>query len=145
MTLTTATSGSVLPKYHQHELSFEGEEYQVYSNVKNTYKAVPRPHFGLSDHISEFLYPAYRQLLKQAPPVSKTIKVWNEGSELVLQDCFNSRGMVGVFKTPALRGDCTVDLKEYAAAVTGYICKYTKKIIPTKRCKTYTNDKPWKT
>lgn len=30
----------------------------------------------------------------------------------------------GVFKTPALRGDCTVDLKEYAAAVTGYIRKY---------------------
>lgn len=47
-----------------HELSFEGEEYQVYSNVKNTYKAVPRLHFGLSDHISVFLYPVYRQLLK---------------------------------------------------------------------------------
>ncbi|KAI4897628.1 hypothetical protein NFI96_030833 [Prochilodus magdalenae] len=42
---------------------------QVYSNVRGGYKAAAQPHFGRSDHISMFLYPAYRQLLKQAPPV----------------------------------------------------------------------------
>lgn len=45
---------------------------------KDAYKAVPHPHFGQSDNISLSLYPAYRQHLKQTPPVNKTIKVWNE-------------------------------------------------------------------
>ena len=84
---------SILPKYHQ-QVNFPMRENntldQVYCNVKGAYKAVPRPHFGQSDHISAFLYPAYRQRLKQAPPVSTTVKVWNEETELVLQGCFES-------------------------------------------------------
>ncbi|KAI4889154.1 hypothetical protein NFI96_009762 [Prochilodus magdalenae] len=69
---------TVLPKYHQH-VSFPTRENnildQVYSNVRGGYKAAARPHFGRSDHISVFLYPAYRQLLKQAPPATlKTTK-----------------------------------------------------------------------
>ena len=84
---------TVLPKYHQH-VSFPTRENNIldhiYSNVKGAYKAAPRPHFGQSDHISVFLYPSYRQLLKQAPPVSKTVEVWNEETDLVLQDCFDS-------------------------------------------------------
>ncbi|XP_017571279.1 uncharacterized protein LOC108438167 [Pygocentrus nattereri] len=71
---------TVLSKYHQH-VSFPTRESnildQVYSNVRGAYR---------SDHISVFLYPAYRQLFKQALPVSKTIKVWNEETDLVLQD-----------------------------------------------------------
>ncbi|KAK0135720.1 hypothetical protein N1851_028397 [Merluccius polli] len=114
---------TVLPKYHQH-VSFPTMDNNildhVYSNVKGTYKAAPRPHFRQSDHISMFLYPSYRQLLKQAPPVSKTVKVWNEESDLVLQDCFNSTDW-DVFKTAAVREDGTVDLEEYASVVTGYI------------------------
>ena len=61
---------SVLPKFHQH-MNFPTRDNNtldhVYSNVKGAYRAVPRPHFGQSDHISAFLYPAYRQRLKQAP------------------------------------------------------------------------------
>ena len=62
---------TVLPKYHQH-VSFPTRDNNildhVYSNMRNGYKAVPHPHFGQSDHISVFLYPAYRALLNQAPP-----------------------------------------------------------------------------
>ncbi|KAM8763289.1 uncharacterized protein AB9X84_007718 isoform 1-T1 [Acanthopagrus schlegelii] len=62
---------TVLPKYHQH-VSYPTRDNkildQVYSNVKGTYKAAPCPHLSQSDHISMFLYPSYRQLLKQAPP-----------------------------------------------------------------------------
>ncbi|KAK3514745.1 hypothetical protein QTP70_029693 [Hemibagrus guttatus] len=53
------------------------------------------------------------------------------------------RVQTGVFKTAALREDSTVDLEEYAAAVTGYISTGTENIIPTKHCKIYPNDKPW--
>ncbi|KAI4889410.1 hypothetical protein NFI96_034097 [Prochilodus magdalenae] len=100
--------GTVLPKYHQH-VSFLTRENnildQVYSNVRGGYKAAARPHFGRSDHISVFLYPAYRQLLKQAPPVNKTIKVWTEETDLVLQDCFDTTDWE-VFRTAAVREDC---------------------------------------
>lgn len=88
----------------------------MYSKVKDAYKDVARPHIGQSDHISVFLYPAYK-LLKRAPPVSKTV-VWNEESDLLLQDCFESTNW-DVFKIAALRGDSTLNLEEYAAAVTG--------------------------
>ncbi|KAI4885591.1 hypothetical protein NFI96_030073, partial [Prochilodus magdalenae] len=102
---------TAFPKYHQH-VSFPTRENnildQVYSNVRGGYRAAARPHFGQSDHISVFLYPAYRQLLKQAPPVSKTIKVWTEETDLVLQDCFDTTDWE-VFRTAAVREDCTVD------------------------------------
>ncbi|KAI4881784.1 hypothetical protein NFI96_011481, partial [Prochilodus magdalenae] len=115
---------------------------QVYSNVKSGYKAAARPHFGRSDHISMFLYPAYRQLLGQAPPVSKTIKVWTEETDLVLQDCFDTTDWE-VFRTAAVREDCTVDLGDYASGVTSYINTCIETIVPTKRCRTYRNQKPW--
>ncbi|KAL6481971.1 hypothetical protein MHYP_G00100510 [Metynnis hypsauchen] len=111
---------TVLPKCHQH-VSFPTRESnildQVYSNVRGAYRAVPWPHFGQSDHISVFLYPAYRQILKQAPPVSKTVKVWNEETDLVLQDCFDNTDW-DVFRTAAVREDCTVDLEDYASGAT---------------------------
>ncbi|KAI4904828.1 hypothetical protein NFI96_006812 [Prochilodus magdalenae] len=136
---------TVLPKYHQH-VSFPKRENnildQVYSNVRGGYKAVARPHVGQSDHISVFLYPAYRQLLKQAPSVSKTIKVWTEKTDLVLQDCFDTKDWE-VFRTSAVREDCTVDLEEYASGVTSYISTCIETIVPTKRCRTYPNQKPW--
>ncbi|KAI4899059.1 hypothetical protein NFI96_009056 [Prochilodus magdalenae] len=115
---------------------------QVYSNVRGGYKAAARPHFGRSDHISVFLYPAYRQLLKQAPPVSKTIKVWTEETDLVLQDCFDTTEWE-VFRTAAVREDCTVDLEDYASGVTSYISTCIETIVPTKRCRTYPKQKLW--
>lgn len=135
---------TVLPKHHQY-VSFPTRDNNildhVYSNVKGDYKAAPRPHFGQSDHISVFLYPTYRQLLKQAPVVSKTVKVWNEETDLVLQDCFNSTDW-DVFKTAAVREDCTVDLEEYASVVISYIRTCIDNIVPTKCYKTFPNQKP---
>ncbi|KAI3375874.1 hypothetical protein L3Q82_003761 [Scortum barcoo] len=62
---------TVLPKFYQH-VSIPTREQStldhVYTNIRGAYKAAPRPHFGLSDHISVFLYPAYRQKLKQTNP-----------------------------------------------------------------------------
>ncbi|XP_036378778.1 uncharacterized protein LOC118773792 [Megalops cyprinoides] len=58
---------TVLPKYFQHvKIPTQDQNTldHVYSNIREAYKAAPCPHFGLSDHISLFLYPAYRQRLK---------------------------------------------------------------------------------
>ncbi|KAK7888822.1 hypothetical protein WMY93_024382 [Mugilogobius chulae] len=134
-----------LPKYY-HYVDFPTREEnildQVYSNVKNAYKAVPRPHFGQSDHVTVFLYPAYRQLLKRAPPTNKIIKVWSDESLQTLQDCFE-RTEWGVFKTAAIREDLSLDLDEYAVVVSGVYKHLYREYIQTKICKIYPNDKPW--
>ena len=39
--------------------------------------------------------------------------------------------------------DCTVDLEEYASSVMGYISTCEVNIVPTKRRRTYPNQKPW--
>lgn len=41
----------------------------------------------LADYISLFLYPAYRQRLKQIYPVTKPVKLWISETENILQDC----------------------------------------------------------
>ena len=53
------------------------------------------------------------------------------------------RSDLDVFKTAALRGDSNVDFEKYASDVTGYISTCVNSIVPTKCCKTYTNQKPW--
>ena len=84
---------SPLPKYRLHVCFLARETNildQVYRKIKGVYKAVPR---AQPDHISVFLYPEYRQLLKQTPPLSKTIGVWNEKNELALQDCLENTNL----------------------------------------------------
>ncbi|CAG5899044.1 unnamed protein product, partial [Menidia menidia] len=41
----------------------------VYTNIKDTFRAAPRPHLGSSDHLSVMLIPAYRPLLIRAKPI----------------------------------------------------------------------------
>jgi len=60
----------------------------------------------------------------------------------VLQDCFSSTNW-DVFKTAALREDCSVDLEEYTSVVTSYISKCIDDTVHTKRCKIDPNQKPW--
>ncbi len=60
----------------------------VYSNIGGSYKALPRPLFGHSDHISPLLPPTYTQLIKRVKPSEKTVEVWTDGAAAALQDCF---------------------------------------------------------
>ena len=62
----------------------------VYSNVRNGYKAMPRPHFGQSDNISVLLYPAYKTLLNQSTPVHLYT--------LFTYDCIPSQGNTSIIK-----------------------------------------------
>jgi hypothetical protein len=68
---------SVLPDFYQHvKCATRGKitlDY-LYSTHRDAYKALPRPPFGKSDHNSILLIPAYKQKLKQEPPVTRSIK-----------------------------------------------------------------------
>ncbi|KAI4875201.1 hypothetical protein NFI96_000083 [Prochilodus magdalenae] len=61
-----------------------------------------------------------------------------EETDLVLQDCFDTTDWE-VFRTAAVREDCTVDLEDYDSGVTSYISTCTETIVPTKRSRTYPN------
>lgn len=46
---------------------------QLYSNIKNAYRAVPLPHLGMSDHIS--FIPAYIPIRRRTNPISRMIQI----------------------------------------------------------------------
>ena len=92
----------------------------IYSNKPEAYKAVLHPYLGQSDHISLFLFPAYRQRLKQTTPVNKQVKLWSSDTESIVQDCF-AHTDCDVFKDAATQEDSSINIEEYAECVTGYI------------------------
>lgn len=114
----------------------------VYSNIRDAYKDAPCPHFGYSDHISLFMYPAYRQRLKQTNPVTKQVKLWTLQTEGILQDCFALTDW-DVFKAAATLEDSSVSVQDYAEYVTGYISTCVDNIIPTIQVRKFPNQKPW--
>ncbi|KAK2918358.1 hypothetical protein Q8A73_002729 [Channa argus] len=136
---------TVFPKYHQHvDIPTRDKNTldHVYSNIPGAYRAAPRPHFGHSDHISLFLYPAYRQRLKQTHPVTKRVKLWTPETENTLQDCFALTDW-DVFKAAATLEDSSVSVQDYAEYVTGYISTCVDNIVPTIQIRKFPNQKPW--
>lgn len=91
----------------------------VYSNTLNTYKASPHPHFRLSDHISLFLHPAYRQRLKQitlvlfAPQILRALCTTVYSHRL---ECVSSCSHIE---------NSPVNIEEYAECLTTYISTST--------------------
>ena len=135
---------TVCPRLHQHvSCSTRGENTlgHVYSNVQSGYQSIPLPPFGKSDHISLFLKPTYQQLLKRVKSSMRTVRIWPEGAESALQDCFECTDW-DVFKAAATR-DSLVDVNEYASSVTGFIKKCVDDVTETKQIRTLANQKPW--
>lgn len=92
----------------------------VYTIHKGTYKAIPLPHLGLSDHINVMLMPD-RQRVKAIKPVRKNVRVWPEGASSALQDCVEKTDW-GMFKEAAIYNNQT-NIEEYTETVTIYITK----------------------
>uniref|UniRef100_A0A3B1IEK6 Reverse transcriptase domain-containing protein n=1 Tax=Astyanax mexicanus TaxID=7994 RepID=A0A3B1IEK6_ASTMX len=113
----------------------------VYSSVKDAYKAFPRPHLGLSDHISIMLVPAYHPPLRRSKPTQKTITVWPSDGAAVLQDCFGCTDWQVFREAAECEGE--LDLEEYTSAVLGYISKCVEDVTTTKTVTCYPNQKPW--
>ena len=68
---------SVFPNFYQHVKCATRRKItldHLYSTHRASYKALPRPQFGKSDHNSILLIPAYKQKLKQEAPVTRSIK-----------------------------------------------------------------------
>ncbi len=92
-----------LPKYRQH-ITCPTRDSNIldhcYTTIKEAYHSVPRAALGLSDHCLVHLIPTYRQKLKSAKPVLRTVKrLTNEAEQdlkawldlkLIGLDCFRS-------------------------------------------------------
>ncbi|KAI4876037.1 hypothetical protein NFI96_025876, partial [Prochilodus magdalenae] len=85
--------------------------------------------------------PTYRQLLNRVRATVRTVRVWPEGAESVLQDCFQCTDWE-VFRSAATT-DSLVDINEYATSVTGFIRKCVDDVSQTKQIRTLPNQKPW--
>ncbi|KAL0149820.1 hypothetical protein M9458_054868, partial [Cirrhinus mrigala] len=107
-----------------------------YTVIKDAYRSVPRAALGLSDHCLVHLIPTYRQKLKSAKPVVKTVKRWTNETERVIQACFEWTDW-SVFEAAAN------DLDELTETVTSYISFCEDICIPTRTYLTFNNDKPW--
>ncbi|KAL0148195.1 hypothetical protein M9458_056516 [Cirrhinus mrigala] len=128
-----------LPKYRQHVTCRTRDSNildHCYTTIKGAYHSVPRAALGLSDHCLVHLIPTYRQKLKSAKPVVKTVKRWTNETEQVLQSCFYLTDW-SVFEAAA------TDLDELTETVTSYISFCEDLCIPTRTYLTYNNDKPW--
>ncbi len=85
-----------LPKYREHVTCPTRDRNildHCYTAIKEAYCSVPRAALGLSDHCLVHLILTYRQKLKSAKPVLRTVKRWtNEGFTSLFRphwlDCF---------------------------------------------------------
>ncbi len=128
-----------LPKYRQH-ITCPTKESNIfdhcYTTINEAYHSVPRAALGLSDHCLIHLVPTYRQKLKSAKPILKTVKRWTNEAEQDLKACFDLTDR-SVFEAAAN------ELDELTETVTSYISFCEDMFIPTRTHVTYNNGKPW--
>ncbi len=71
-----------LPKYRQHvTCPTRDSNRSLLHRIKDEYHSVPRAALGLSNHCLVHLIPTYRQKLKSAKPVLRTVKRWTNEAE----------------------------------------------------------------
>ncbi len=128
-----------LPKYRQH-IACPTRDSNIldhfYTAIKDAYHSVQGAALGLSDHCLVHLIPTYRQKLKSAKPVLRTVKRWINEAEQDLKACFDLTDWT-VFEAAAN------DLDELTETVTSSISFCEDMCIPTRTHLTYNNDKPW--
>ncbi len=129
-----------LPKYRQH-ITCPTRERNIldhcYTTKKEAYHSVPQTALGLSDHCLVHLIPTYRQKLKSAKPVLRTVKRWTNEAEQDLKACFDLTDLS--FWSEAAAND----LDELTETVTSYISFCEDMCIPTRTHLKYNNKKPW--
>ncbi len=130
----------IAPKFFQHiSCNTRGERIldHCYSPFRNAYKSLPRPPLGKSDHSSALLLPAYRQKLKQETPALRTIQLWSDQSDSMLQDCFD------YVDWDMFRAASDDDIYVYTDTVTCFIKKCIEDVVPAKTIRTYPDQKLW--
>ena len=80
-----------LPKFKQH-VNCPTRENNIldhcFTVLRGAYRSIARAALGLSDHCVIHLIPKYKQKLKSAKPVNKTVPKWTREAKVVLQGCF---------------------------------------------------------
>ncbi len=130
-----ANLSSELPNYRQHNTCPTRDSDildHCYTVIKDAYHSVPRAALGLSDHCLVHLIPTYRQTLKSAKPVLRTVKRWTNEAEQDLKAYFDLTDWTAAN-----------NLDELTETVTSYISFCEDMCIPTRTRLTYNNDKPW--
>lgn len=128
---------TVLSRFYQHvSCNTRGHKNldHIYSNMVGAYKAKPLPHIGQSDHFSLFLTPRYSPLIQRMKPTVRTINVWPEGTDAVLQDRFRNTDW-NMFTH--------IDLNQYASSELDHISTTQNSVTTQKRITMYPNQKPW--
>ncbi len=127
-----------LPKYRQHVTCPTRDSNildHCYTAIKDAYHSVPRAALGLSDHCLVHLIPTYRQKLKSAKPLLRTVKRWTNEAEQDLKACLTS--LIGLF-LKLLQTIWTSSQR-----LISYISFCEDMCIPTRTHLTCNNDKPW--
>ncbi len=130
-----------LPKYRRH-ITCPTRDSNIldycYTAIKEAFHSVPRAAPGLSDHCLVHLIPIYRQKLKSAKHVLRTVKRWTNEAEQDLKVCFDLTDWT-VFEATAN------DLDELTETLTSCIRFCEDMCIPARTHLTYNNNKPWLT
>ena len=135
---------AALRKFHQHvqcPTSGSNTLDKVYTNIKEAYRPLPCPSLGKSDHLSLFLLPAYKPLIRKTKPAIKMVKRRPKDATLQLQDCFDCTDW-DLFAQQATSGT-EVDLEEYTSTVLSYINCCVEFVTVDKQIKMFPNRKPW--
>lgn len=62
----------------------------LYANVKDGYSSSPLPPLGCSDHNLVHLISVYKSLVKQQPPMTRSVRRWTEKASEELRYCFET-------------------------------------------------------
>ena len=125
--------------YYQHvDCPTRGEATLdlCYSNVRDAYTATQLPNLGAADHDLVLLLPKYRPIVQRLKPRVINVKQWSPEVDDRLQDCFNNTDW-SVFI------DSSSDIDELTETVSSYIKFCEDLIVPSKKVKCYSNNKPW--
>lgn len=134
---------ATLPMFHQHvTIATRGDNTlnKVYTNRRETYKAIPHPHLGVTDYIAIQLVSTYWPMLKSRKATQKAITVWPDEAVPMLQDCFQTTDWQ-MFKEAASEGG-DVNLEEYTSSVLDYIRKCVEDVTTSKTIAIPANQKP---
>ena len=107
-----------------------------YSNVKDSYSAIQMANLGESDHNLVFVRPKYLPIVQRIKPKTVLVRNWTAEAITRLQGAFECTDW-SVFLESA------VNINELTESVVQYIKFCMDDCIPTKRCKIYSNNKPW--
>ena len=110
-----------------------------YGSVKEAYKSLPLPSLGHGDHNCVYLMPTYRTVLKREKVSTKDIKDWTEESVQCLKACFDCTNWDMFIEASG------EDLDQLVDVICSYVTFCRDMIIPCKRVKMYSNNKPWVT